>query len=103
MNLKEAASLVIDQYIEESNLNDIENVIIDGPHVKDRDHEIVFGKDKPVHRTATKDLPNLLKELGVFNSTGEARRAGRDGLVPSGYTELKASKKRRLYIWNPTS
>ena len=60
------------------------------------------GNTEEVHFTDAQDLPNLLKELGVFPSTSEARRAGRTGPIPEGWTELKASKKRMLWIWNPT-
>jgi hypothetical protein len=43
-----------------------------------------------------------LKEMNIFTSTSEARRAGRDGPIPQGFTnDFKASKKRRLWIWNP--
>lgn len=80
----------------------VENVIVNGPHVKDNDAELLFG-DQPVHFTSAKDLPNLLKELGIFPSTSEAKRAGRDGPIPKGFTDaFKASKIRKLWIWNPT-
>lgn len=78
-----------------------ENVIVNGPHVRASDRELLFG-DQPVHFTDAKDMPNLLKELGIFASTSEARRAGRDGPIPRGFTnDFKASKRRRLWIWNP--
>jgi hypothetical protein len=72
----------------------------------ERDLELHFGDlagdVEPVHFTEAVDLPNLMKELGVFPSTSEARRAGRTGPIPEGWTEMKASKKRMLWVWNPT-
>lgn len=80
----------------------IENVIVNGPNVREGDTALLFG-DEPVHFTNARDLPNLLKELGIFPSTSEARRAGRDGPIPAGFTDaFKASKIRKLWIWNPT-
>ena len=49
------------------------------------------------------DLPNLMVEIGAFVSTSQARRAGREGNIPEGFSfEFKASKKKRIFIWNPT-
>lgn len=84
----------------------ISNVVVKSAPWTERDLELHFGdlegNIEEVHFTEAQDLPNLLKELGVFPSTSEARRAGRDGPIPEGWTELKASKKRMLWIWNPT-
>ena len=60
----------------------------------------VFG-DEDFLVSSQDQLPNLLVELGVYKSCSIARRAGRIGEVPTGYTELKASKKNDIYIWNP--
>jgi hypothetical protein len=57
--------------------------------------------DEPIYFMTAKDLPNLLVKAGVYRSTSQARRAGRVGDVPKGWTELKASKKHTLWIWNP--
>lgn len=46
-------------------------------------------------------LDILCKDLGIYKSTSEARRAGRIGNIPKGYSEIKASKKVILYVWNP--
>jgi len=82
-------------------MSGIENIVVRSSPWTKRDLELLFG-DEPVHFTEARDLPNLLVELGIFWSTGEARRAGRVGSIPEGWTELKASKKRRLWIWNPS-
>ncbi len=80
----------------------MENVIVKTSNWKESDIETLFG-DEEVHFTEANDLSVLMKELGVFPSTSEARRAGRVGPIPEGFTEeFKASKKRRLWIWNPT-
>jgi len=80
----------------------VENVIVSNEFVQERDIELLFG-DEDVHFTQATDLSVLMKELGVFDSTSAARRAGRVGPIPTGFTfEFKASKKRRLWIWNPT-
>jgi len=80
----------------------MDNVIIKHSAWQERDIELLFG-DEEVHFTDATDLSVLMKELGIFKSTSEARRAGREGPIPEGFTfEFKASKKRRLWIWNPT-
>lgn len=81
----------------------IENIIIMSCKVQPTDQEILFG-DEPVHLTTTTDLSRLLVEVGVYKTTSEARRAGREGQVAEGWTdEFKASKKRRIWIWNPSN
>ena len=80
----------------------IDNVVVSNGNVQDRDIEILFGLED-VHFTQATCMSVLMKELGVFSSTSEARRAGRFGPIPEGFTfEFKASKKRRIWIWNPT-
>jgi len=78
----------------------IENIVIKNSSWKQEDLDILFG-DEEVHFSDCKLIPNLLVELDVYPSTSAARRANRDGTIPSGWTELKASKKRKLWIWNP--
>jgi len=80
----------------------IDNVVVSNGNCQERDIELLFG-DEDVHFTEATCLSVLMKELGVFSSTSEARRAGRFGPIPDGFTfEFKASKKVRLWIWNPT-
>lgn len=80
----------------------MENVVIKQSAWTERDVELLFG-DEEVHFTEATDLSVLMKELGVFKSTSEARRAGREGPIPEGFTDrFKASKKRMIWIWNPT-
>lgn len=82
--------------------NIIENVVVKNSKWKESDIEMLFG-DEEVHFTEANDLPTLMVELDIFPSKSEARRAKREGPIPTGWTdEFKASKKRRLWIWNPT-
>lgn len=58
------------------------------------EEDVMFVNDIP--------MPNLLVKLGVFKSTSQARRAGRIGDIPKGWSQYKASRKVTLWIWNPT-
>jgi hypothetical protein len=79
-----------------------DNIIVRHSAWRKSDIPTLFGNEE-VHFTDANELSVLMKELGVFKSTSEARRAGRTGPIPDGFTfEFKASKKRRLWIWNPT-
>ena len=85
----------------------IENVIIKGSAWREEDIATLFGdldgNVESVHFAESDELSALMRELGIFPSSSAARRAGRVGPVPDGWTaEFKASKKRRLWIWNPT-
>lgn len=80
----------------------MENVIVKTSAWTERDIETLFGGE-PVHFTEATDLSNLMVELGVYKSTSQARRAGREGPIPEGFTDrFKASKKVMIWIWNPT-
>ncbi len=80
----------------------IENVIITSSAWLESDIKTLFG-DEQVFFAESDELSALMRELEVFPSASAARRAGREGPIPSGWTaEFKASKKRRLWIWNPT-
>jgi hypothetical protein len=78
----------------------IENVIISTSDLLPGDKELIF-QDEEVFYTETLDLPSLLVEMGIYESKGQAKKAGRVGVVANGYSEVKASKIRRLFIWNP--
>lgn len=66
--------------------------LINGEHVL---REQVLYKEAP-------SLEVLYRDLGIYKSSSEAKRAGKGGEIPLGYSEHKASKKRRVYIWNPS-
>lgn len=80
----------------------IDNIVVKSSPWTEDDIATLFG-DEEVHFTEATDLPGLLKEMGIFRSTSQARQAGRTGDIPTGFTDrFKASKKRMLWIWNPT-
>ena len=76
------------------------NVVIKSSKSSVEDLKTIFGDEEYVVAESTQ-LDQLCKELNIFKSTSEARRNGRVGDVPFGYSEIKASKKVHLYIWNP--
>lgn len=78
----------------------IENIVIIGSKCTKRDLELIFGSEKVQYCSST-SYEQLMKELGVYPSTSAARKANRFGLIPSGYTEYKASRIHRIFIWNP--
>jgi len=79
----------------------LENIILNSPLVRPTDATTLFG-DEAVYLTNTTELSVLMKELGIYQSTSIARRAGRYGSIPDGWTVYKASKTRTIWIWNPT-
>lgn len=80
----------------------IENIIINDSAWRESDIKTLFG-DEQVFFAESNELSVLMRELGVFSSSSEARRAGRVGPIPDGWTPMfKASKKRSIWIWNPT-
>jgi hypothetical protein len=82
-------------------LSIIENIVIqDSPWIAS-DIPTLF-EDEEVFFSTSFELSSLMKELGVYKSTSEARRNNRKGEIPLGYTQYKASKKVILYIWNPS-
>jgi len=85
----------------------VENVIIKNSAWREEDLAALFGdldgNVEQVFFAESDELSALMRELDIFPSASKARQAGRVGEIPSGWTaEFKASKKRRLWIWNPT-
>lgn len=80
----------------------VENIIVHGSTWVPEDLGTLFPNEGYL-LTTTDTLEHLTVKLGIYKSTSEARRAGRYGPIPKGYTEFKASKTRMLYIWNPTT
>ena len=76
------------------------NVVIKSSKATKRDIEVVFNNEK-ICFAESLNLDCLCKDFGIYKSTSDARRAGREGRVPAGYSEIKASKKTTLFIWNP--
>ena len=76
------------------------NIVIKDSKYTQRDLDLIFNSRDIVFAAAI-TLDQLCKELDIYKSTSEARRAGRIGNIPIGYSEIKASKLHTLYIWNP--
>ena len=79
---------------------DYNMVVATSPWTK-RDLDIVFPGESVVS-IQNEPLDVLLAKAGIYKSSSEARRAGRQGPIPLGYSEIKASKRDRLFIWNPS-
>jgi hypothetical protein len=79
----------------------VENIVIKSSAWVEDDLTLLFGDEEVTFAEST-ELSALMRELGIFPSSSAARRAGREGPIPTGLTEFKASKKRKLWIWNPT-
>lgn len=77
------------------------NIIIDNGNVLPTDQHTLF-QDEEVITLPVMTLPDLLVQMKVYKSKSECARAGRTGPIPDGFTELKASKKVTMWIWNPT-
>ena len=80
----------------------ISNIVVRNSMWVEADLELLFG-DQEVQFVDSNDMSKLMAEIGAFDSTSQARKAGRVGPIPPGFTfEFKANKKRRIWIWNPT-
>lgn len=80
----------------------VENVVIYTSPWRVDDILCLYPETEEVHYTQAEDIQSLMVELGVFPSKSKAMRANRQGPIPKGWTEFKASKKRMLWIWNPS-
>jgi hypothetical protein len=77
------------------------NIVVNHSAWTKRDIATLFGNSKVVFTDCT-NLAVLVASLGLFSSISQARKAGRDMLIPKGFTELKGNKKTPLVIWNPS-
>lgn len=84
------------------------NIIINSSKHREGDARTMFADRNGDFHGETiiyRDAPNLeclYRDLGIYKSSSEAKRAGRSGSIPTGYSELKASKTCFVFIWNPT-
>lgn len=78
-----------------------ENIVVTNNEWTNQDLSTLFVGEN-IHFTEAETIPDLMVELGIYKSKSQSRQAGREGDLPQGFTEFKASKKRRLWIWNPT-
>lgn len=79
----------------------IDNFIVETSEWMQSDISTLFGSE-PVAFISDMDMSKLAVELGAYASTSQARKAGRVGQIPKGWTEWKPNKKMRAWIWNPT-
>jgi hypothetical protein len=63
---------------------------------------VTLFEDEEVVFTDCTNLANLVASLGLFSSISQAKKAGRDKLIPTGFSELRGNKKTPIWIWNPT-
>lgn len=87
--------------------SELETNIVIG-EVSERDKNLFFGPvyDFDVFHIEDDDsrYPQLLKNHGFFQSTGEARRNGWDKNIPEGWSEHTiGKKKRKVYILKNTT
>jgi hypothetical protein len=79
------------------------NVVIYNQYFRNSDQKILFG-DEPCYMLDSQVtlLPNLLVALGLYKNTSVARRAGRSGEIPKGWSEIQGNKLTKVWIWNPS-
>ncbi len=77
------------------------NILI-GKGITETDKELFFNytpEDKFQEFPVETKFPQLLKALGIFPSTSEARRNGWDKDIPCGWTDFEIGKlKKRISI-----
>lgn len=81
------------------------NIVIESSPYTGLDLDSMFvdnqGTREEIHFLSAIDISNLMVQIGAYPSTSKARQAGRVGPVPFGFTEIKASKKMRIWVLNP--
>lgn len=78
-----------------------ENLVVSGSPWTLRDLSNLFGGED-FDMIDDIDLSELAVLVGAYTSRSQARKAGRVGSIPKGWTEWKANKKMRFWIWNPS-
>jgi hypothetical protein len=75
-----------------------------GPHVLPGDQELLFGGQPVEHFDSSVTFADLLVRYNIFPSKGQARKAGWDKPIPTGWSEWVVGKlKHHLWIWNPSA
>ncbi len=62
-----------------------ENIVVKSSKWRESDIPTLYG-DEPVYFTDETDISRLMAELEIYPSTSAARRAGRMGEIPKGWT-----------------
>ena len=85
------------------------NIVTTSTAIKDEDIFLVFGdflEGEPIEVIKVdKNLPmsTLLKDLKIFTSSSQARKAGWDSTIPLGFSQFIVGKKKHVItIWNPS-
>ncbi|CAL9991826.1 hypothetical protein VPHD479_0329 [Vibrio phage D479] len=78
------------------------NIVVDNEFVQPTDAPTLFDDVPLTIIPASFTMTDLVVELGLFKSKSQARKAGRVGPIPTGWSELKGNKKTFLFVWNPT-
>lgn len=78
----------------------VPNIVIENSKWTERDIQLLF-QNEPVKFSSASDIQSLMVETGIYSSKSKAIKDGRAGEIPKGWTEYKANKKTRIWIWNP--
>lgn len=77
------------------------NIVVKTKFLQDSDIPLLFEDEDVILIEDGVLFPNLLVNLGLYSSTTQARKSGRVGEIQKGWSEIKANKKTKLWIWNP--
>lgn len=77
------------------------NIVVKGSEWRSSDLSALFDNEAVIFTDCT-DMASLVFSLGLFSSRSQAKKAGRTGNIPTGFTEIKGNKKTTLWIWNPS-
>lgn len=78
------------------------NIIVDSGFIQPEDAQTLFGDEPFIVIPSSYTMTDLAVEIGTFKSKSQARKAGRTGPIPEGWTDARGNKKTFLFIWNPT-
>ena len=72
------------------------NVIIKNGHERPTDLALFFGEQEEAFLLEATDWADVLVQLGIFPSKSQARKNGRAGPLPPGFSEHKIGKN---FVW----
>lgn len=79
------------------------NIVVNNGNTLPQDIITLFGEEDVITYVEDKTtMTDLVVKLGLFKSKGQARKAGRVGDIPEGWTVVKGNRKTFLFIWNPS-
>lgn len=80
--------------------------IVKNNFARDDDRQLFFPDDEPAILLAPVEMADIMVQVGIFPSKGQARKNGYGGekaVIPPGYTELTVGKlKHKVFIFCPT-